>query len=67
MKKYYDYDELSEVTGIPKATLYSMVYRKQIPIVRLSSRMVLFDIQEIDAWLAAHRVPVAASESLADA
>lgn len=51
MQKHLTYDELSAVLGIPKATLYSMVCRAEIPHVRLGRRQVRFPVAEIEAWL----------------
>jgi excisionase family DNA binding protein len=37
-----NYDQVSEITGIPKGTLYTQVHRKEIEHVRLSKRTVRF-------------------------
>jgi excisionase family DNA binding protein len=55
---HFGYNGLVERTGIKKGTLYAMVSRKQIPHIRLSSRMVLFDEEAIEEWLKEHTVPV---------
>ena len=45
--------------GIPLGTLRSMVCRRQVPHIRISARIVVFELTELDAWIDAHRVPVA--------
>ena len=57
--KFLNYQELAEKLGIAVPTLYSAVSRGQIPHVRFSGRLVRFDAEEIDRWIAEHRVPVA--------
>lgn len=46
------YKELFEYTSIPQGTLRSLVSTKQIPHIRIGPRMVLFDLDQIDVWLA---------------
>ncbi|MBI2377530.1 MAG: helix-turn-helix domain-containing protein [Deltaproteobacteria bacterium] len=48
--------ELAAMLGVPPATIYSWVRRKQIPHVRLGKSLVLFDRDEIDRWLESRRV-----------
>ncbi len=45
------YPEVSKLTGIEVPTLYAMVSRHQIPHYRLSRRLVVFDVDEIEAWM----------------
>lgn len=52
------YDEAAEKLGVGKATLYSMVCKKRVPHIRMSGRLVLFDEEELDAFIDSHRVPV---------
>ena len=56
MKKLLTYREFCELTGIPLATAYSMVARHRVPHVRLSARLVRFDLDEIHRWLTTHTV-----------
>lgn len=49
------YSLASEVTGIQITTLYSMVSKKQIPHIRISPRLVLFDQDELENWMKARR------------
>ena len=46
-----NYDELSTLLKVKKGTLYHWVYRKKIPFIRLSERVVRFRLSEITAWL----------------
>lgn len=61
MTKLLTYREFCELTGIPLATAYSMVARHRVPHVRLSARLVRFDLDEIQRWLTAHAVAGAAA------
>ena len=58
MKKLLTYREFCELTGIPLATAYSMVARHRVPHVRLSARLVRFDLDEIQRWLTSNAVAV---------
>lgn len=50
------YKEASEHTGIPEGTLRSMVSTKTVPHIRIGPRMVLFDLDALDQWLAERTV-----------
>jgi len=50
------YKEAAKYTGIPEGTLRSMVCTKSIPHIRIGPRMVLLDLDALDAWLAARAV-----------
>lgn len=45
-------------TGIPEGTLRAMVSTKTIPHIRIGPRMVLFDTDQLDAWLRERTVEV---------
>jgi excisionase family DNA binding protein len=45
------YSEVSELLGVPVATLYSWVYMKRIPFLRLSGRTIRFRRTELNDWL----------------
>lgn len=51
-----DYHQVAARYGFKLGTLASWVARKQIPHIRLSTRMVRFDPADLDAWLEARRV-----------
>lgn len=52
------YAEASVYLAIKVGTLRGLVCRKQIPHVRLGGRLVRFERDKLDAWVAAHAVPV---------
>lgn len=46
--------------GIKVSTLRSMVHRRQVPHIRLGPQLVVFDVADLDEWMAACRVaPIA--------
>lgn len=51
MKHRARYREAAEYLGIPYGTLRAKVSRKEIPHYRLSDRLVLFDLDELDEWM----------------
>lgn len=57
-KKLMSYQEAADLLGLQPGTLYSMVSRRQIPHIRLGSRLVRFDRAELEAWLAERRVAI---------
>lgn len=46
------YAEAARHIGTPEGTLRSMVSRGQVPHIRLSKRLVVFDLAALDRWLA---------------
>ncbi len=50
------YRDASRLLAIPHGTLRSMVCRRQIPHVRISPRVVVFDVRALDAWVRARCV-----------
>jgi excisionase family DNA binding protein len=52
--------------GVPINTLYTWIARKQIPHLRLSPRTVLFDRDELLAWIASKRVSTRADGERAE-
>ena len=50
------YKEASSHTGIPEGTLRALVCTKRIPHIRIGPRMVLFDLAQLDQWLAERTV-----------
>ncbi len=58
------YQQLHVLTGLALGTLYEKVARREIPHVRLGRRLVRFERDAVEAWLAKHRV--AAERSSAD-
>ena len=54
-----DVNELADYLSLTPQAVRHMVYRRQIPFIRLGSKRLRFDLAEIDAWLAHQRVEVA--------
>lgn len=54
-----DINELADYLSVTPKAVRHMVYRRQIPFLRLGPKRVRFDLAEIDAWLADQRVEVA--------
>lgn len=52
MKRRVRYKEASAYTGMPEGTLRCLVHNKAIPHIRIGPRLVLLDLDELDAWLA---------------
>lgn len=54
------YADAAAHLGIKLATLRSMVHRRQVPHIRLGPQLVVFDVADLDEWMAACRVaPIA--------
>lgn len=45
------YKETSALLGIPIGSLYSMVFHKRIPVLRLGKRLIRFRRRDLEAWL----------------
>lgn len=58
-----NYREAARLLGIPVGTLRSMVCRRQVPHIRISPRVVVFDVAALDEWIALRRVDVANEDS----
>lgn len=58
-----NYREAARMLGIPVGTLRSMVCRRQVPHIRISPRIVVFDVAALEAWIATRRVGVANEDS----
>ena len=50
------YQAAADLIGVNVSTLRSMVCRKQVPHYRLGKKLVRFDRDELERWLAAHSV-----------
>ena len=51
MNRRCSYAEAALYLAIPLGTLRSMVSRRQVPHVRLSARIVVFDLDQLDRWI----------------
>jgi excisionase family DNA binding protein len=63
-----NYEQASQLTGLAKGTLYSMVSKRQIPHIRITPRLVRFSRQALEDFLREREVPMdpAGPESDAD-
>lgn len=52
MEKLLSIDELSEILGVTKSTIYSWTSRNKIPHIKLSKRLLKFRKNDIEAWIA---------------
>jgi excisionase family DNA binding protein len=50
------YTEAAQATGLKQSTLRSMVHHKKVPHIRVGPRTVVFDLDELEAWLKAKAV-----------
>ena len=57
MNKLMNISQLSEYVNLPKNTLYSWIFQRKIPFLKIS-RLVKFDRKEIDEWLKKHKKEV---------
>jgi excisionase family DNA binding protein len=52
MERLLDIEEVSEILGVTRATIYSWTSRNRIPHVKLSKRLLKFREKEIMDWIA---------------
>lgn len=55
LERLLNITEASKILGISKATLYSWISRKQISVVKVSSR-AMFDPADIREYIDSHKV-----------
>lgn len=58
--KLVTYAKAAEFLDMPLGTLYALVHQERIPHIRLGNRLVRFDIEELERWLADRRCVVEA-------
>ncbi len=51
MEKLLSIDDLSEILGVKKATIYSWTSQDKIPYIKLNKRLIKFKESEILEWL----------------
>lgn len=56
MTKLISYKEAAARLDVPVTTLRVMVNRKRVPHIRLGTRMVKFDPDELTRWVNARRI-----------
>ena len=59
MRPRLNYRDAARLLGIPVGTLRSMVCRRQVPHIRISPRVVVFDAASLEDWISRRRVDVA--------
>jgi excisionase family DNA binding protein len=52
------YADAASYLGLKVGTLRSMVHRRQVPHIRMSPKLVVFDLAALDEWLRKRSVPV---------
>jgi len=57
--------ELCDLLHLRPASVYSLVYHKRIPVVKLSSRCLRFRLSDIQAWIATKTVQPMQAQSQA--
>jgi excisionase family DNA binding protein len=43
-------DEVAQITGLAKGSIYHLVSQKRIPVVRLSKRCIRFRLSSLEQW-----------------
>lgn len=51
MEKLLNIEDIANIVGVKKSTVYQWTHKGLIPVVRLSSRCVKFSEDAITAWL----------------
>lgn len=55
------YKEAAKFLAMPVGSLYALVHEERVPHIRLGKRVVRFDLDELEEWVAAHRRAASAS------
>ncbi len=50
-KQYLTINEVCELTGLKKQTIYVEVYKRTIPFVKFGPRLLRFKREDIEAWM----------------
>ncbi|MDP3012727.1 MAG: helix-turn-helix domain-containing protein [Candidatus Subteraquimicrobiales bacterium] len=59
MEKLLGIEDIANIVGVKKSTVYQWTHRGLIPVVRLSSRCVKFSEAAIEKWLQGKSSPAA--------
>ena len=54
-KRLLNIKEASEYLGISQKGLYNMIYRREIPFIKIGGR-VRFDIIDLDKWIEGQKI-----------
>ncbi len=60
MNELISYKEVARILCAPIGTVYALVSQGRIPYIRIGGRFIRFRPADIQAWIAAHQVDVAA-------
>jgi excisionase family DNA binding protein len=58
MDELWDIGRLSQYLNVKRSTIYAMICRKRIPVVKISGRCVRFRESDIERWLESRTVAV---------
>lgn len=58
-KRYLNTEELAQYLGLTKWGVYDMVSRRQIPFIKVSHKVLRFDIIKVDEWMAKKEIGTA--------
>jgi len=56
-------EQVAQMTGYKVSTVYKLVYRQMIPVIKLSTKALRFDRAEIERWIESHRTGADKPES----
>jgi len=56
MEKLLDIDELSQILGVKKSTVYNWISQNKIPHIKIGKRILKFRAKDIEAWIEAKSV-----------
>ena len=54
-RRFIDIKELEQYLGVSRNTIYSWIWLKKIPYVKMG-KLVRFDLREIDIWVKGNAV-----------
>jgi len=50
-KQFLNVNEVCQLTGLSKQTIYTEVYKRSIPFIKFGPRLLRFNREEIEAWI----------------
>ncbi|MFA7328969.1 MAG: helix-turn-helix domain-containing protein [Candidatus Ratteibacteria bacterium] len=57
-KRLFNIGDASEYLGIPKGSLYKLVWQKRLPFVVKAGKSLRFDKPKMDQWIEEHILEV---------
>lgn len=58
MEKLLKIEEVADMLGYKIASIYQLVFRKEIPAIKITGRALRFKASDIEAWLEEKTQPV---------